>query len=77
MPYAEYFKAASEALIIVDRSGSIVEVNKRTEQLFTYSRGELIVSRSRSSCRIGSVKFIASIANAILRRRACVRWQPS
>jgi PAS domain S-box-containing protein len=42
MPYEEYFKAASEGLIIVDRRGRIVEANARAEQLFGYSQEELI-----------------------------------
>jgi PAS domain S-box-containing protein len=42
MPYEEYFKAASEGLIIVDRGGHILEANPRTEQLFGYSQEELV-----------------------------------
>jgi PAS domain S-box-containing protein len=42
MPYQEYFKAASEGLIIVDRRGRIVEANTRAEQLFGYSQEELV-----------------------------------
>jgi PAS domain S-box-containing protein len=42
MPYEEYFKAATEGLIIVDRGGQIVEVNPRTERLFGYSEQELL-----------------------------------
>ncbi len=41
MPYQEYFKAASEGLIIVDRSGCIVETNPKAEQLFGYSSEEM------------------------------------
>jgi PAS domain S-box-containing protein len=42
MPYEDYFKAASEGLIIVDRSGHIIEVNPRAEQLFGYPQEELV-----------------------------------
>jgi len=42
MPYEEYFKAASESLIIVDRGGDILEANPKTEQLFGYSQDELV-----------------------------------
>lgn len=42
MPYEEYFKAASESLIMVDRKGHIVEVNPKTEQLFGYNQDELL-----------------------------------
>ena len=42
MPYEEYFKAASEGLIIVDRHGRILEVNPQAEQLFGYSQAELV-----------------------------------
>lgn len=41
MPYQAYFRSASESLIIVDRSGRIVEVNLRTERMFGYSAREL------------------------------------
>lgn len=42
MPYEEYFKVSSESLIIADRSGHIVEANRKTEELFGYSIDELI-----------------------------------
>ena len=42
MPYEEYFKAASEGLIIVGRNGLIIETNPRTEQLFGYAQNELV-----------------------------------
>ena len=42
MPYEAYFKVASESLIIVDRSGLIVEANAKTERLFGYSHAELV-----------------------------------
>jgi PAS domain S-box-containing protein len=42
MPYHEYFKAASESLIMVDRKGYILEVNSKTEQLFGYHQDELL-----------------------------------
>jgi PAS domain S-box-containing protein len=45
MPYTEYFKAASEGLIVVDRGGRILEVNPKTEQLFGYAHGELVGRR--------------------------------
>jgi PAS domain S-box-containing protein len=42
MPYKEYFKAASEGLIVVDRQGRILEANPRAEQLFGHSQDELV-----------------------------------
>ncbi len=42
MPYKEYFKAATEALIVVDRKGHIVEVNRAAEQLFGYLEREFV-----------------------------------
>ena len=42
MPYEEYFKAASEGLIVVDIRGRIVEANPQAERLFGYSRQELV-----------------------------------
>ena len=42
MPYEEYFKAASEGLLVVDRTGHILEVNPRVEELFGYSQEELV-----------------------------------
>jgi PAS domain S-box-containing protein len=42
MPYEEYFKEASESLIIVDRNGLIIEANAKTEQLFGYLPDELV-----------------------------------
>jgi PAS domain S-box-containing protein len=42
MPYREYFKAASESLIMVDHTGHILEVKPKTEQLFGYHKDELI-----------------------------------
>ncbi len=42
MPYKEYFEAASEGLIVVDRGGSILEVNRQVERLFGYSPKELV-----------------------------------
>ena len=41
MPYEEYFKAATEGLIVVDRNGQIVEANLAAERLFGYSDTEL------------------------------------
>jgi len=34
MPYEQYFKAATEGLILVDRPGRIVEANPAAEVLF-------------------------------------------
>jgi PAS domain S-box-containing protein len=45
MPYKEYFEAASEGLIVVDRGGFIVEVNLQVERLFGYSPEELVGQR--------------------------------
>ena len=42
MPYEEYFKAATEGLIVVDRTGRILEANAGVERLFGYSEEELI-----------------------------------
>ena len=42
MPYEEYFKAATEGLIIVDRFGRIIELNPCAERLFGYFKQELI-----------------------------------
>jgi PAS domain S-box-containing protein len=42
VPYKEYFEAASEGLIIADRGGFIVEVNRQVERLFGYSQEELV-----------------------------------
>ena len=42
MPYEEYFRAASEGLIVVDRDGRILEANPQAEQLFGYSKNELV-----------------------------------
>lgn len=42
MPYEEYFKAASESLIVADNEGKILEANPKTEELFGYSSGELV-----------------------------------
>ena len=42
MPYEEYFKAASEGLLVVDRRGHILETNSRAEELFGYSQKELV-----------------------------------
>lgn len=41
MPYKEYFEAASEGLIVVDRRGFILEVNHQVQLLFGYSSEEL------------------------------------
>jgi PAS domain S-box-containing protein len=41
MPYEEYFKAATEGLIIVDRAGQILEANPAAERLFGYLEEEL------------------------------------
>jgi PAS domain S-box-containing protein len=42
MPYEDYFKAASESLIIVDRSGRILEANLKTAEVFEYRLDELV-----------------------------------
>jgi len=42
MPYEEYFKAASEGLIIVGRRGLILEAHSKAERLFGYSQEELV-----------------------------------
>lgn len=42
MPYEEYFKTASESLIITDRQGLIIEANLKTCQLFGYAAEELV-----------------------------------
>src|SRR5665213_1565107 len=41
MPYKTYFESATEALIIADRFGSIIEVNPRASELFGYGSKEL------------------------------------
>ncbi|MGH9830882.1 MAG: PAS domain S-box protein, partial [Blastocatellia bacterium] len=41
MPYEQYFRTATESLIIVDRAGRIVEANLTTEKLFGYDPDEL------------------------------------
>jgi PAS domain S-box-containing protein len=41
MPYRTYFKAASEALIIVNDNGVIIEANSRAAELFGYQQQEL------------------------------------
>jgi PAS domain S-box-containing protein len=43
MPYEAYFKAASDALIVADRQGQILEANPKAEELFGYSLDELLV----------------------------------
>jgi PAS domain S-box-containing protein len=42
MPYEEYFKAATEGLIVVDLKGQIAEANPVAERLFGYSGAELV-----------------------------------
>lgn len=42
MPYEEYFKAASQSLIVADRGGTIIEVNPKTSELFGYGQAELV-----------------------------------
>lgn len=42
MPYKEYFDVATESLVIVDHRGCIVEVNRKTEQMFEYRADELV-----------------------------------
>jgi len=42
MPYEEYFKAATESLIVASRDGNILEVNPRTNEVFGYAEGELL-----------------------------------
>jgi PAS domain S-box-containing protein len=42
MPYEEYFKAATEGLIVADRNGCIMGANPAAEKLFGYTEGELI-----------------------------------
>jgi len=37
-----YFEAASQAILAVDREGRIVLVNRKTEEMFGYSRAELL-----------------------------------
>jgi PAS domain S-box-containing protein len=41
MPYGEYFRAATEGLIIVDRAGQILEANPAAVRLFGYLEEEL------------------------------------
>src|SRR5215470_10776959 len=42
MPYEEYFRVATESLVIVDRGGHILEANRKTEELFGYPIKELV-----------------------------------
>ncbi len=42
MPYAEYFRNASAALVIIDRGGKILEINAAAQRLFGYSREEVV-----------------------------------
>lgn len=42
MPYEGYFKAASESLVIVDRTGKILEANPKTAEVFGYRLDELV-----------------------------------
>ncbi|HLX42612.1 MAG TPA: ATP-binding protein [Bryobacteraceae bacterium] len=40
-----YFEAASQGIIVVEQDGRIVLVNRRTEEMFGYTRGELAGSQ--------------------------------
>src|SRR5262249_13161582 len=42
LPYQEYFRSATEALVVVDRHGRIVEVNASAGRLFGYRSSELV-----------------------------------
>jgi PAS domain S-box-containing protein len=42
MPYEEYFKAASESLIVAGRDGKILQANPKTQELFGYTPEELV-----------------------------------
>jgi two-component system sensor histidine kinase DevS len=41
MPYKTFFEASSEALLIVNLLGTIVEANSRAAELFAYERQQL------------------------------------
>lgn len=42
MPYEEYFKAATEALLIINREGQILELNPKAAEIFGYGPEELV-----------------------------------
>src|SRR6266498_564014 len=42
--YEGLFEFAPDGIVVVNREGRIVQVNKRTESLFGYTRGELLNS---------------------------------
>jgi PAS domain S-box-containing protein len=42
MPYEDYFKAATEALLIIDRGGQILELNPKAAEIFGYGLEELV-----------------------------------
>src|SRR5579864_1395409 len=41
-PVSHFLEAIPDAIVAVDQSGTILEVNSLTENLFGYERGELI-----------------------------------
>ena len=74
MPYEEYFKAATEGLIIADRNGRIVEANPAAERLFGYMESELIGQPIELLLPGSFASSIESMLRVILRRLAPVKW---
>ena len=62
MAYAEYFKYATEGLIVVDRSRRRIEANPEAERLFGYSEAELVGQPNELFVPNNSARFIAAIS---------------
>lgn len=72
--FEHLLETAPDAMIIVEKSGSIALVNSQAERLFGYERGELSEKRSRFFFRGVLSKLTPASAIAIFRLRKFGRW---